>query len=101
MAFDIQFDEDALDDLRSFPKHLQTTILDAISEHLSHQPDLVSKSRIKRLRDYFRPQYRLRLDEIRVFYDIDSESQTVMISAIVAKSKSQQWLTDNGLLELP
>ena len=43
----------------------------------------------------------LRVDDIRVFYDIDSESQTVMISAIVAKSKSQQWLAENGRLEHP
>jgi mRNA-degrading endonuclease RelE of RelBE toxin-antitoxin system len=55
MAFEIQFDEAALDDLMVLPKHLQTTVLDAIQTHLTHQPDLVSKSHIKRLRDYFRP----------------------------------------------
>ena len=101
MAFEIQFDEAALDDLMVLPKHLQTTVLDAIQTHLTHQPDLVSKSRIKRLRDYFRPQYRLRVDDIRVFYDIDSDSETVMILAVVAKSKSQQWLLDNGSFETP
>lgn len=101
MAYQVQFDEGALADLRSFPKHLQTTILDAISDHLTHQPDLVSKSRIKRLREYYRPQYRLRVDEIRVFYDIDSESETVMVHAVVAKSQAQQWLINNGLPETP
>lgn len=44
MAFEIQFDEDALEDLLVFPKHLQTTILDAIQTHLTHQPNWVSKN---------------------------------------------------------
>ena len=38
--------------------------------HLRHDPRKVSRSRIKRLRGVRRPQFRLRVGEIRVFYDV-------------------------------
>ena len=37
-----------------------------------------------------RPQYRLRIGEVRVFYDISGA--TVEILAIVAKSEAESWL---------
>jgi len=42
------------------------------------------------LRGLRRPQYRLRVDEIRVFYDISGA--TVEVSAIVTKSEAESWL---------
>jgi mRNA interferase RelE/StbE len=38
--------------------------------HLRHGPTKLSKSRIKRLRGLEQPQYRLRVGETRVFYDV-------------------------------
>ena len=49
-------------------------VRDAIELHLRHEPTKVSKSRIKRLRGLDRPQYRLRVDEVRVFYDVTETS---------------------------
>lgn len=69
-------------------------IVDAVDLHLQHQPRRVSKSRIKRLRGLASPQYRLRLGEIRVFYDI--EGSDVYILAVVPKSESAAWLDDYG-----
>ena len=54
----------------------------------------VSKSRIKRLRGMSRPQYRLRVGDIRVFYDL-TETQ-VQILAIVTKEQAQAWLDEQG-----
>jgi mRNA interferase RelE/StbE len=50
----------------------------------------MSRSRIKRLRGLRRPQYRLRVDEVRVFYDVSGT--TVEILAVVAKSEADSWL---------
>lgn len=50
----------------------------------------MSKSRIKRLRGVTRPQYRLRVDEIWIFYDVVDADVEVL--AIVAKSEAEQWL---------
>ena len=44
----------------------------------------------ERLRGMAQPQYRLRVEEIRVFYDV--EEATVHVLAIVAKSRAEQWL---------
>ena len=45
----------------------------------------------RRLRGLARPQYRLRVDEVRVFYDVSNS--TVEILAIVGKSEAESWLT--------
>ena len=37
-----------------------------------------SKSRIKRLRGLRHPQYRLRIDEIRVFYDVEGDRVEIL-----------------------
>ena len=55
---------------------------------------LMSKSRIKRLRGMRHPEYRLRVDEIRVFYDVTDDA--VEILAIVPKSEAAAWLERYG-----
>jgi mRNA-degrading endonuclease RelE of RelBE toxin-antitoxin system len=40
------------------------------------------------------PQYRLRIDEIRVFYDVEEGS--VEILAIISKSEATEWLEKLG-----
>ncbi|MGH9785913.1 MAG: type II toxin-antitoxin system RelE family toxin, partial [Terriglobia bacterium] len=68
----------------------RSAIRRAIETHLRHEPTKESKSRIKRLRGIRRPGYRLRVGDIRVFYDV-SES-AVEILAIVSKSDAPDWL---------
>jgi len=65
-----------------------------MEKHLRHEPQKVSRSRIKRLRGLARPQYRLRVGEIRVFYDITEE--IVEVLAIVTKAKAAPWLAEKG-----
>jgi mRNA-degrading endonuclease RelE of RelBE toxin-antitoxin system len=67
---------------------------DALETHLRHEPTKVSKSRIKRLRGMAKPQYRLRVGETRVFYDVRDE--TVEVLAIVAKRQAERWLQEEG-----
>ena len=69
----------------------------AIERHLRHEPEKVSKSRIKHLRGLRQPQYRLRVNGIRVFYDV-TETQ-VQILAIVTKEQAQAWLDEQGTRE--
>ncbi|MGZ3338769.1 MAG: hypothetical protein ACXU9B_03260, partial [Reyranella sp.] len=65
-------------------------IRDAIETHLRHQPTKSSRSRIKRLRGLERPQYWLRVDDVRIFYDVTGS--TVEVLAIVAKVEADRWL---------
>ena len=80
----------AVEDLRRLRAHDRAAVRDAIEIHLRYEPTKTGKSRIKRLRKTSRPEYRLRVGEIRVFYDV-TEGR-VEILAIVAKSEAREWL---------
>ena len=67
---------------------------DALEVHRRHEPTKVSKSRIKRLRGLSRPQYRWRVGEWLVFYDVTEIE--VQVLAIVSKAQAQAWLEQEG-----
>ncbi|MCW5704235.1 MAG: type II toxin-antitoxin system RelE/ParE family toxin [Bradyrhizobium sp.] len=90
MPFDIVLAPEAVEDFRRLAANARATVRNALEIHLRHEPGKTSRSRIKRLRGLLRPQYRLRIGEIRVFYDVSGT--TVEILAIVAKSEAQSWL---------
>jgi mRNA interferase RelE/StbE len=69
MPYEIELTEDSKRDIQALRSFERRKILDAIEGHLRHEPTKESQSRIKRLRELARPQYRLRVDDIRIFYD--------------------------------
>src|SRR5580704_3142510 len=85
MPFAIILAPEAVDDLRRLTANARTTVKAALETHLRHEPSKTSRSRVKRLRGLLRPQYRLRVSEVRVFYDVSGT--TVEALAIVAKSE--------------
>ena len=58
-------------------------ILNAMETHLRHEPERVSRGRIKRLRGHQQSTYRLRVGEYRVFYDV--EEGQVIVNAVFHK----------------
>src|SRR3990172_6170266 len=94
MAYEIIFSPEAVDDLRELKANIGAAVRDAMQRHLRHEPTKTSKSRIKRLRGLSRPQYRLRVEDVRVFYDVSEN--TVEILAIVPKDEAEQWLEHAG-----
>jgi mRNA interferase RelE/StbE len=90
MPFEIVLAPEAAEDLRRLTANARATVRTALETHLRHEPEKVSRSRIKRLRGLRRPQYRLRVGEVRVFYD--AAGTTVEVLAIVAKSEVESWL---------
>jgi len=94
VAFDILLAPEAVDDLQRLAANVRATVRDAIETHLRHEPAKLSRSRIKRLRGLDRPQFRLRIGDVRVFYDIQEE--TVSILAILQKSEAAIWLEQFG-----
>lgn len=94
MRFEIILAPEAIEDrgrLRAFDR---AAVDDAMELHLRHAPEKVSKSRIKRLRGLRRPQYRLRVDDFRVFYDVVGNE--VQVLGIVLKADADAWLKDVG-----
>src|SRR5262245_3091926 len=95
MAYDIVLAPEAVEDLNDLPANVRATVRDTLEQHLRHQPTKVSRSRIKRLRGFSHPQYRLRVgDDIRVFYDVSE--LVVQILAIVPKAGADAWLAKHG-----
>lgn len=81
---------EAVQDLKALTGRLRSEMRDAIEIHLRHEPRKASRSRIKRLRGVSRPQFRLRVGEVRVFYDVSG--RTFEVLAIVTKSEAEAWL---------
>ena len=94
MRFEIVLAPGAVRAMRELPAKSRAEVRDAIETHLRHEPRKVSKSRIKRLRGLSQPQFRLRVGEIRVFYDVTD--QAVEILAIVTKAEARKWLDEEG-----
>ena len=90
MPFAIVLAPEAVADLETLKANIRADVRAALETHLRHEPEKVSRSRIKRLRSLRQPQYRLRVGNVRVFYDVSGA--TVEILAIVAKSEAGQWL---------
>jgi mRNA interferase RelE/StbE len=94
MAFDILLAPEAVEDLRGLKANVRAAVRSALETHLRYEPAKASRSRIKRLRGLRGPQYRLRVGEVRVFYNVSGT--TVEILAIVAKSEAEGWLRRFG-----
>ena len=94
MRYDIVLAPVAARQLRSLRAHVRGEVRDAIERHLRFEPQKLSQSRIKRLRGLARPQYRLRIGEVRVFYDV--EENRVEILAVVDKGEAAAWLKAEG-----
>lgn len=94
MRFATLLAPEAIADLGALEAARRSVVRKAIELHLRHEPTKVSKSRIKRLRGVARPHFRLRIEEIRVFYDVVGGE--VHVLAIVPKPDAARWLEQFG-----
>ena len=99
MAFEIVLAPEAVTALKKLAVPERRGVTEVLEVHLTHEPTKVSKSGIKRLRGLSQPQYRLRVGDIRVFYDV-TETQ-VQVLAIVTKAEAQGWLDAQGTPATP
>jgi len=94
MRYEIILAPEAVEDLRHLKANVRAEVKDAILRHLRHEPKKTSKARIKRLRGLARPQFRLRVGDVRVFYDV--LGREVHVLAIVLKAEAEKWLERAG-----
>jgi len=96
MPFAIVLAPEAVEDLARLKAPVRSSVKSAMETYLRHQPEKTSRSRIKRLRGLSRPQYRSRVGDIRVFYDV--ADGVVEVLAVVPKSETSSWLAQFGRL---
>lgn len=94
MAYAIVLAPEAIEDFRQLRANIRSAVRAAIERYLRHEPAKLRRSRIKRLRGLRQPQYRLRVDDVRIFYDIRDDMVEVL--AIVGKSEAATWLAQFG-----
>ena len=90
MPWEIRYSNEAVEQLKKFRAFDSTAILGQIEQVFRVNPTVVSKSRIKRLREPAPTQYRLRVGEFRVFYDVTE--QAVLIIQVLSKQDSIAYL---------
>jgi len=94
MAYEVRYSKESLEQLKKLRAHDRAEIFDQIKRFLTANPTTTSKAKIKRLRQPAPTEYRLRVRDFRVYYDVDQ--QTVYIVQILSKEDSISYLEDGG-----
>ena len=94
MRYAIRYSRDALTTLKRLRPHDRAAVLSSIDRVLTTNPTRESKARIKRLRQPAPTQYRLRVGDFRILYDVDG--QTVKIALILSKEDAERELGDGN-----
>ena len=88
MGYEILLAPEAVEDLKSLRANERALVKQALETYVRHEPEKVSKSRIKRLKGLSKPQCRLRVGDVRVFYDVSE--RVVEVLAVVAKGDAEE-----------
>lgn len=78
----------AQQDLKSLRPFDQRKVVEGMETHLAWEPIKVSRSRIKLMAQPFWCQYRLRIEDFRVYYDVNEENRTVTVLRILGKGQT-------------
>ena len=87
IVFTIRYAEGVAEDLAAIRAFDRRLLLDEIERHLAHEPNRETRNK-KILRgltppwEHVEPVWELRVDEYRVFYDVDEAGSTVIIRAV-------------------
>jgi mRNA-degrading endonuclease RelE of RelBE toxin-antitoxin system len=92
MPYRVVFSPEAARQRRALRASDRAKIFDHAQRVLAVNPTLESRARVKRLVGVVSPAYRLRVDEYRVFPDIDEQTQVVTVYGAVAKESADEWL---------
>jgi mRNA-degrading endonuclease RelE of RelBE toxin-antitoxin system len=92
VAFEIRYSDVAVEQLKKMRPFDRAAVLDQIEQVLIVNPTLVSKARVKELRQPAPTQFRLRVGEFRVFYNVDTEHNCVDVIQILSKEEAIGYL---------
>lgn len=89
MAYHVVYSPNAQRDLSSIRRFDRNAILDAIQKHLCSEPLKESRSTIKKMDQPFWSQYRLRVGDFRVYYDVDEDQEVVTVLRVLMKGTEE------------
>ena len=90
----IRLKPSAIRDMNRLRRHDATRVGDEIEAHLSCEPMKESKSRIKRLKGIRDPDYRLRVGDYRIFYNV--RANRVEVLRVMHKNETLEYYKEMG-----
>jgi mRNA interferase RelE/StbE len=87
--YEIEYAGEAVDDVKSLRQFDRKKVVEGIETHLRHEPAKTSRSRIKRMAQPFWSEYRLRVEDLRVYYDVNEDQRIVSILRILEKGQKE------------
>jgi mRNA-degrading endonuclease RelE of RelBE toxin-antitoxin system len=99
MKFQVVIAKSAQETFKRLDARWRSPLKESMRTHLENAPKQESKSRIKRLKGLRQPQYRLRVDRLRVFYDVNDKQGRVEVLGFVMKPEVENWLQEHGVPE--
>jgi mRNA interferase RelE/StbE len=99
MAYEIVIARRAVREFNRLHARWRSAVKKAMRKLLETAPTREGKSKIKRLEGLRQPQYRLRVDRVRVFYDVNEEEKRVEVLGFVMKPEAKEWLEEHGVEE--
>jgi len=85
--YNVDYTPEAEADLRAYRAFDQKSIMEGIEAHLFHEPKKVSRSGIKQMTQPFWSQYRLRVGDFRVYYDVMTTKKPLRFSESSKKER--------------
>ncbi len=86
--YEIEFTPEAIEDLKSFRKFEQQTIISGLDSQLKYEPTVETRNRF-RMRPNDVAEWELRLGKYRVFYNVEIDVQIVSIEVVGFKRANQ------------
>ena len=85
--YEVEYDPQALEELRALRRFDQVKVVNAIDKYLVSRPAEVKGATIKKLDPPVLASFRLRVGDLRVFYDVVETERIVRIIAIREKGR--------------
>ena len=99
MAYHIEFAESVKDQLRVLPARKRALLLDSIQKQLVHEPLTETRNRKPMRPNPFAP-WELRMDNLRVFYEIVADEPNIVRILAVGEKKGNKVLIAGKEVEL-
>lgn len=96
MPFEIRYSSEAVKQLETLRAFDSAAIIAEIENVLMVNPTLLSKARVKMLRQPAPTEYRLRVGDFRVFYDVEAANRVVNVIQILSKADAIDFLKENS-----
>src|SRR5215831_15820969 len=91
MPYRIIYAEESRDHLRSLAARQRAILFDSIEEQLTYEPTTEARNRKEMLPNSL-ASWELRIGDLRVYYDVTEDPQTVMVVAVGIKRRNRVFI---------